>query len=108
MGTEPANSLRQQGTGNEDGLRKDFWQTPDLGREGAWPGGFIQKWFVSWSHQPRISEAPHPCECEWRPCDCVTKAPSIKLSPRLVLMLILLMCEFRHISWRLKNGKNIF
>ena len=41
-----------------------------------------------------------------RLCDCVRKAPSIKLSPRLDRLLILLMCEFKHVSWRLKNGKN--
>lgn len=41
-----------------------------------------------------------------RLCDCVRKAPSIKLSPRLDRLLILLMCEFKHVSWHLKNGKN--
>lgn len=41
-----------------------------------------------------------------RLCDCVRKAPSIKLSPRLNRLLILLMCEFKHVSWCLKNGKN--
>lgn len=53
---------------------------------------------VSRLHQPCISESPHPCVFEQRVRDYVTKASSIKLSPGLVLTLIMLMCGFRYIS----------
>lgn len=45
-----------------------------------------------------ISESPHLCVFEQRVRDYVTKAPSIKLSPSLVLTLTMLMCGFRYIS----------
>lgn len=77
-------------TGREDGLKKDLRQPLDLGGEGASPRGFSRMWLVS--------QSPQSSDDTQRLRDCVTKAPTMKLSSRLILILILPMCEFKHIS----------